>query len=68
MLGTGELRAAPRLHQIDEGPVDVLLDRLQPRHVFGILRQKRVEHRFVGARGVDAALDADLVDQLGESE
>src|SRR2546423_9148564 len=26
MLGTGELRAAPRLHQIDEGPVDVLLD------------------------------------------
>ena len=63
-----ELAAAARLHQIDEARVDFPLDRLEPRHVLGLLRQERIEHRLVLAGGVEPPLDADLLDQLGEAE
>ena len=42
--------------------------RLQPLHVLGLLRQERIEHRLVLARGVEPPLDADLLDQLVEAE
>src|SRR5262249_35502009 len=56
------------LHQRDEIVVNFALDRLEPLHVLRFLRQERIEHRLALARGVEAALDADLLDQPGEAE
>src|ERR1700685_3274029 len=61
-----ELAAAARFHQRDETVVDFPLQLFQPRDVVGVLRQERIEHRFVLARRIDAALDAILRDQLVE--
>src|SRR4029077_1709062 len=60
--------AAARFYQRDETVVDFLLQFFQPRHVVRVLRQERIEHRFVLARRIDAALDAVFRDQLVEAE
>ena len=38
------------------------------RDVVGVFREERIEHRLVLARGIEPALDADLLDQLLKSE
>src|SRR5690606_16952427 len=62
----GELRAAPFLHHVDEGLVDFELQLLQPLDVLWLFRLERVEDRLVLASRVDAALDADLLQEFLE--
>src|SRR5262249_25213106 len=57
-FGTRERGAAAAFDERDEPLVDVLLDRLEVRHVLGLFGQERVEHHLALARGVDAPLDA----------
>src|SRR5260221_6895251 len=52
----------------DEQAVDVLLDRLEARHVVLILGEERVQRRFVLARRVDAPFDAELLDRFRKPE
>ena len=61
---------APRLFldQIDEDLVDLELQFLQAGDVLRLFGLEGIKQRLVLARGVDAALDADLVDQAGEAE
>jgi hypothetical protein len=46
----------------------VALDGLDALDIILLHRQEGVERRLVAARGIDAALDADLVDQLVQTE
>ena len=59
----GQRGTAALLDQVDEGGVDVLLDRAQAGDVLLALRAERIEHRLALAGGMDAALDADALHQ-----
>src|SRR6476659_5776557 len=59
-----DAHATSRLDEIDELGMHVALDGLDPLHVFLLHRQERVERGLVAAGSIDAALDADPVDQL----
>ena len=48
--------------------MDLALKRLQARDIVAVLRQERIEHRFVLARRIKPALDPDLLDQFLEPE
>src|SRR5579885_664650 len=63
-----EAAGTPFLHQRDEMRVDILLDGLQALDVFRLFRLEGIEHHLALARGVDAALDAELLHQLGKAE
>src|SRR6476619_3334882 len=63
-----DAHATSRLDEIDELGMRVALDGLDPLHVFLLHRQERVERGLVAAGSIDAALDADLVDQLVQTE
>src|SRR5262245_46467685 len=56
--------ATPRLDEIDELSMHVALDGLDALDVLLLHREEGVERRLVAAGGIDAPLDADLVDQL----
>ena len=63
-----EPRSAALLHELDEAVVDFLLHHLEAFNVVGLFRQERIEHRLVLAGGIEPALDAELVHQLGKTE
>src|SRR5215217_1355993 len=80
-LGTGPDRAgeerlpvaleppAPAaLDERHEHRVDLRLDALEARDVLRPFRAERVEHRLAGPGGMEAALDAEAVEQLVEAE
>ena len=62
------LLSAALLYERDEALMNLLLDRLDPFHVVGLLRQKRIEHRFAIAGGVKPPLDADLLHEFGKAK
>ena len=51
-----------------EAGVDVVEDAVQSGDVIRVLGTERVEHRLLGAGGVQAALDTEAADRLGEAE
>src|SRR5947209_2494952 len=61
-----ELAGAALAHPVLEAVVYLGLQPLQPRDIVPVLLAKRVEHRFLLAGGVDAALDAEAGDQVLE--
>src|SRR4029077_4004429 len=67
-FGAGERGAAAALDERDEALVDVLLDRLEVRHVLGLFRLEWIEHHLALARGVDGPLDAQPLQQAGGTE
>ena len=60
-----EAGAPAGLHVLDEETVEVELERLQAGDVLGLLGQEGVEDRLVVARGVEAPLDAVVVNTSG---
>src|SRR4051812_871031 len=56
------------LDERHEHRVDLRLDALEARDVLRPFRAERVEHRLAGACGMEAALDAEAVEQLVEAE
>src|SRR5271165_1152137 len=68
LLRTLEARTAAFLYQLDEPFMDFPLHALEALHILRVLGQKRIEHRLVLAGGIEPSLDAELVDQLGETE
>src|SRR5262245_12122982 len=64
----GEARAAARFHQRDEILVNFALHGFEPFHVLRLLRQERVEHGLAFARGIEAPLDANLLQQTRETK
>src|SRR5690606_3430350 len=68
VLRSCQSRAPALLDEGYEGFMDVLLQRAQTRDVLGLLGLERIENRLVRTRGVDAAIDAELLDGLVEAE
>src|SRR5262245_1564824 len=60
--------ATPRLDEIDELSMHVALDGLDALDGLLLHRDDVAERRLVAAGGIDAPLDADLVDQLVQTE
>src|SRR5262249_48184550 len=63
-----DLPGAAVFDMVLEGGVDVLLQDREPLDIAVLLGEERVEQRFVFAGGMQAALDADAVDQPGKAE
>ena len=68
LVGRVDLAGAAAAHVLLEGAVDILLQPAQSRDIGRIFGQERVEQRLVRPGGVQAALDAEPVDQPGKAE
>src|SRR5690606_7593463 len=60
--------AAAVAHHLFEDLVEIILQRLDARHVVRILRAEGIENRLALAGGVDAPLDAELFHQPREAK
>src|SRR4029453_10998070 len=67
-VGSVQPRPAALLYQRNEIFMDILLDRLQPLYVLGLLRKERIEHRLLVAGGIEPPLDAALLHQPVKAE
>src|SRR4029450_11336838 len=67
-LGTCETGPTALLHQRDEVIMDLTLDQPEPLDLISLFRQERIEHRLALARRIDAALDAEFLQEPWKSE